>query len=143
MKKTNRKGRFKKKGSNQSTDHLLCFVPTFDVLACLIMGKPETQQFGKQHCREFSSFFGTTRAICSILWVMINKKNNYVLPRGASPKHLLWGLFFMKTYSNETIISSRLQVDPKTARKWIWWAADEIAKLADDVVCFINNIYFH
>lgn len=132
------------KSKNQHHDDnvaedLLRFVQTFEDLSLIIMGKEERQRFGKQLCREFLSFFGTTRQICSILWSMIQKKNNHDLPRGAAPKHLLWALLFMKTYANETILSSTLKVDAKTARKWIWWAAEEISNLGDDVVCILMN----
>lgn len=46
--------------------------------------------------KRFKSFFGTSPIVCAKLWDMLDPEVN--LPDGALPKHLLWGLGFIKVY---------------------------------------------
>ena len=41
-----------------------------------------------------------------------------LVPRRTTPKHLLWGLNFLKLYEVEEARARRLHVDEKTCRKW-------------------------
>lgn len=68
--------------------------------------------------RRFKSFFGITPKVCSIVW----EKIRHDRPIGFSPKHLLWGLNFLKQYTNEENRHSIFQADEKTIRKWTWIA---------------------
>ena len=40
-------------------------------------------------------------------------------PHGTKPKHLLWGLGFLKLYEAEEAFSTRVQADEKTCHKWM------------------------
>ena len=55
-----------------------------------------------------------------------------------SPMHLLWTLLFLKTYGKESIMSTIVEADEKTVRKWVWHIAELIADMDNDVVsnCF-------
>lgn len=52
--------------------------------------------------------------------------------------HLLWTLLFLKTYGKESIMSTIVEADEKTVRKWVWHIAELIADMDNDVVsnCF-------
>ena len=66
--------------------------------------------------RRFKSHFGVTPIICSLIWEKLRTE----LPVGASPQHLLWGLSFLKQYSDEHYRRSVFRADEKTIRKWKW-----------------------
>lgn len=68
--------------------------------------------------RRFKSFFGVTPYVCSIVWTQIVG----VAPIGFEPKHLLWGMNFLKQYTTEHNRHSTLKADEKTIRKWTWIA---------------------
>ena len=72
-----------------------------------------------------------------------------LLPEAGEPKHLLWALFFMKTYPKQghacsVVGSSSGAVDPKTVQKWMWAFIDSIRELVDKVVSifFQPSIHF-
>ena len=51
------------------------------------------------------------------------------------PKHLLWGLAFLKTYSTEKILCELVNVRSRTTlRKYVWMVVKEIAALCAKVV---------
>lgn len=66
--------------------------------------------------RRYKSFFGISPTVCSIVWQ--ESKDDH--PHGATPKHLLWALSFLKQYSTEHYRRSIFQADEKTIRKWTW-----------------------
>ena len=74
---------------------------------------------------KFSSLFGVSAVVCAEVWNRIVSG----IPRGARPIHLLWALFFLKSYSFETISSSFFGVTPKTFRKWCWVFVRAIADM--------------
>jgi hypothetical protein len=80
--------------------------------------------------RKFRATFGTSPAICSLLWGMLLPGTT----RGAKPVHLLWGLMLLKLYNSESAHCNIAGVDEKTFRKWSWFFIDAIAELSDDVV---------
>lgn len=65
--------------------------------------------------RKFRSFFGVSPNVCAATWTRIKNK-----PPGSEPKHLLWCLFFLKTYNLESVNSAVVGVDEKTFREWTW-----------------------
>lgn len=97
-----------------------------DVLA---MPKQKREKEEDDICR---SFFGAPIAVIVQVW-------NLVLPfidmNGALPKHILWALVFLKTYST-TAVHCRIVgwPDPKTYRKWSWYFVELIASLKDDLI---------
>lgn len=64
--------------------------------------------------RRFKSFFGVTPIVCSIIWEKLRDE----LPVGAEPKHLLYGLSFLKQYCDEHNRHATFGADEKTMRKW-------------------------
>ena len=91
--------------------------------------------YGETQSRRFRSIFGTTPYVCSILWDKIREFPEEAVPKNASPRHLLWTLFFLKTYPTEASLASGVGgVDEKTVRKWIWIIIEAISFLETDVV---------
>lgn len=89
----------------------------------------------KVKLRRFKSFFGVTPTVCSLVWLRI--KSN---APGSHPKHLLWGLLFLKQYSIEHIRRSIVNADEKTIRKWSWI----FVKLISDMnVVYLVDKEFH
>ena len=50
------------------------------------------------------------------------------------PKHLLWALIFLKTYTTESSLLVAIGVDEKTLRKWIFIIIYAISDFMDDWV---------
>ena len=91
--------------------------------------------------RKFCSWFGANAFICSKIWQHILLLGP--LQRGCVPKHLLWSLMYMKSYSHEHVISLIVKADEKTVRKWKWYIIDLVAKISDKVVSLIKYIIIH
>lgn len=75
--------------------------------------------------RRFKSYFGVTPHVCSIVW----KKIRPEAPIDFQPKHLLWGLLFLKQYTDEHNRHGILGADEKTIRKWSWVAVKLMSNL--------------
>ncbi|GKZ00550.1 hypothetical protein MPSEU_001007400 [Mayamaea pseudoterrestris] len=89
--------------------------------------------------RRFRSTFGTTPAICSILWDKLDPER--FIHKRAEPKHLLWGLMLMKLYLPErAIVSLAGGVDEKTFSKWSWLFIDQISFLETQVIRWENRL---
>lgn len=85
--------------------------------------------------KRFKSFFGTSANICAMLWDMIDP--NSTMPKGAEPKHLLWGLAFIKVYATESVLCKMVsppRPDEKTFRKWAKLFVDAISYLEAEIV---------
>ena len=80
---------------------------------------------------EFRSQFGVSWFVCSNVWQLLemNFPN-----RKREPKHLLWGLMFLKVYGSEKTHSSIAGCDVKTFRKWAWNVLQDISNLETIVV---------
>ena len=73
----------------------------------------------------------------SKVWSMIWEQ--YLLPEGGRPKHLLWALHFLRVYPLQAprcaaVGASGGTVDPKIHHKWVWAFIDAIAECVDEVV---------
>lgn len=104
---------------------------TFVLQARLILGhrcntSPATED------RRFRANFGTTPAICAILWGMISP--NETMPKGVKYFHLLWALMFLKLYASEHVLSGIAKCDEKTYRKWTWLFIMALADLVPECV---------
>lgn len=91
--------------------------------------KPSTK------ARRFKSFFGVTPNVCAIVWRKIHSE----APIGFEPKHLLWGLNFLKQYTVEENRHSTLRADEKTIRKWTWISVKLLSNL-NVVNVLVSNI---
>lgn len=75
--------------------------------------------------RRFNALFGASPEVCQHLWSRIGSD----IPPGASPKHLLWALMFLKIYASEHVHRLISGADEKTFRKWTWEFVNLIANL--------------
>lgn len=73
--------------------------------------------------RRFKSYFGVSPTICSLAWRYIKDE----LPHDYTEIHLLYALFFLKTYNTEAISRSIFTCDEKTFRKRVWEVIDKLA----------------
>ena len=80
----------------------------------------------------FKEWFGASPRICAHLWIKIRSQGP--LPRGCTPKYLLWGLIFLRVYLPEKVMKKMVKADVKTCRKWIWYMIEAIANTAEEVV---------
>ena len=51
--------------------------------------------------QRFQAMFGTSPAICSLLWDMLDHTNT--MPYGVNGFHLHWGLIFLKLYASVAV----------------------------------------
>ena len=84
-----------------------------------------------------SGLFGARIEIVLKVWSMLLEDG--LRPKKSKPKHLLWMLYFLKVYPREApgcsaFGRSKVAIDPKTLRKWVWLFIERIAELADEVV---------
>jgi hypothetical protein len=100
-----------------------------------IIGRPVNSD--KLARDRFASSYGTEPLIVAILWQMLMNNSNKCDNSKPYPKHLLWALMFLKSYDTEMNIASRLRVDEKTYRKWLWIILPWIATLKRDVVSLL------
>ena len=79
--------------------------------------------------RQFRAFFGTSPANVAIAW---NRLAPFIQPEyhhTAQPRHLLWGLMFMKLYNSSSVLASFAGVSEKTFQEWQWQAVGWLADL--------------
>ncbi len=74
----------------------------------------------------FNCWFGTSSFIVLQLWKRLIV--NGLCP-GTQVTHLLWTLIFLKSYVNESLMSSLTGADQKTVRKWVWYMLKKMAEL--------------
>lgn len=96
--------------------------------------KHTTNMSKKVGMRRFRCFFGITPSMCKIVWELLRER----IPLGAEPKHLLWGLNFLKQYDTEHVRRVIFNSDEKTIRKWSWIFIKLIADL-NVVYLYKNN----
>ena len=53
---------------------------------------------------------------------------------GAHPKHLLWGLMWLKIYSTEAVMAGMAKCDEKMFEKWSWKFVVAVSLLKEKVV---------
>lgn len=83
----------------------------------------------------FRSWFGTPPHVVAIVWAGLALTGWLRSVSKPKPKHMLWALLFLKTYSTEPTLASRVGgVDEKTFRKWTWLYLEGIAGLASKAV---------
>ena len=82
----------------------------------------------------FREMFGCSVLTSIIAWKLLARYD--MLPCGGKIHHLLWTLFFMKTYSKSKVMASTAGTDEKTMRKWVWLFIPALASLHTVVVSF-------
>ena len=79
----------------------------------------------------FMNNFKYSPSRCAYLYRSIQ---NNPLPDGFGPKHLLWTLYFLVTYTTERRLCCILKADRKTIRKYTWPTISALASLASEHV---------
>ena len=74
--------------------------------------------------RDFRAHFGVGANVCLKVWEYCE---NDFINKKILPKHLLWGLLFLKTYATEPILATMTGVNQKTFRLWAWQVVATIA----------------
>ena len=103
---------------------------TFVQLARAIIGRVGAKS---ELSREFKELFGVSPTVCIDIWNRSNMDNTL------EPKHLLWGLLFLKVYTTETPLCALAGVSRKTYRKWMWEAVFKMANVYPHVVSVAKN----
>ena len=75
----------------------------------------EAAQSDRSHATQnqcFKALCGVHPTVCAIVW---GELKQYMLVKDAcKPKHLLWALIFLKTYTTESSLAVAIGVDEKT-----------------------------
>jgi len=84
---------------------------------------------------QFKSWYGIVPARCSTIWSKLIAIDWLRQTKRPQPKHMLWALLFLRSYSSEAHLCSMVGgVDAKTFRKWLWFYLGGIARLSSSVV---------
>ncbi len=75
--------------------------------------------------RRFRALFGVSSKVCVQVWELLTNKILQLF----LPKHFLRSRLFMKSYSNEAVLSAMTGVDKKTQRYYIWVFIKSLARL--------------
>lgn len=92
--------------------------------------KTVARTLGITEDRAFSSRFGCTHNVATLLWNLLL----YRLSPDTRIKHLLWALMFLKSYVKEALLCAVAKVSRATYRKWVWRVVRGIANLRYSVV---------
>jgi hypothetical protein len=84
---------------------------------------------------DFREMFGCGLLVFLSLWGMLVTTG--LLPENGTFDHLLWTLFFLKSYGKERTMASQCGCDPKTFRLWVWLFIRAIAEMEPMVVSFL------
>ena len=94
--------------------------------------------------RRFWSVFGVDYLVCAVAWEWLVWKGT--IPKGGRKDLFLWACLQLMVYPSENFISTLLDVDEKTFRKWSWSFLLALSDLESDVVSnfgiFLNVLYF-
>ena len=82
--------------------------------------------------QHFKALCGVHPTVCTIVWGEL--KWSMLVEDACKPKHLLWVLIFLKTYTTKSSLVVANRVDEKTLRKLIFIIIYAISDLEDDWV---------
>ena len=82
--------------------------------------------------QRFKALCGVHPTVCAIVWGEL--KQSMLVEDACKPKHLLWALIFLKTYTTKSSLAVAMGVDEKTLLKWIFIIIYAISDLEDDWV---------
>ena len=82
--------------------------------------------------QRFMALCGVHPTVCMIVWGEL--KWSMLVEDACKPKHLLWALIFLKTYTTESSLAVAIGVDEKVLREWIFIIIYAISDLEDDWV---------
>ena len=81
---------------------------------------------------EFKEIFGVAAEVCSYVWAYLLLHHTFEIT--PTPMHFLWTLVFLRQYPTERLLSSLLEADEKTIRKYAWPIIDALAEMAIETV---------
>jgi DDE superfamily endonuclease len=94
---------------------------------------PENRRWSdKTLDRKIRAHFGAPASVITDLWNRLEGN----IEVSSQPKHLLWSLVFLKTYSSSEDVLCTIvgHPDPKTFRTWSWYFVEKIADQIDQVI---------
>jgi hypothetical protein len=103
--------------------------------------KKHTPQHGSMHAdslqvcntktlRSFGAKFGACPNVCCDFWERLQSRR----PKCVMPKHLLWGILFLKVYGTEDILRNMVGATRKTFHKWSWKIVEIVRDMEAEVV---------
>ena len=90
------------------------------------IGDSILQRNSSSNQRSFVALFGLWPLRIYQIWRLIQEETN---PETICPKHLMWGLLFLRCYVKEEVLSTLVGATEKTVRKWIWIVIGKIAEI--------------
>ena len=111
-------------------------VVEFDALACRFLNRRTIGGSEKEKKRDFKASFGALPTAMARIWELLIEED--LLPYGCKKIHLLWCLYFMKTYPNERTEKATLNASVVTIRKWKWEFVFAIKDLVPRLVRLFN-----
>lgn len=113
---------------------------TEDVMAntsAEVLQFPENRKWnGKAVDRRFRAHFGCSVVVATTVWNHIHEN----LKETTKPKHLLWGLLFIKVYASQDVHCRIVGwPDPKTFRNWSWYILEKVAGLKEQIIVLDNR----
>jgi hypothetical protein len=101
-----------------------------------VIGERILRRMSTNNDRQFLALFGVPPIHAYKLWRMIIDNGN---PEKIAPKHLMWALFFLRTYNREEVIATIMGVTEKTLRKWIWLVIKKLSSIDTLVSPSVNR----
>jgi hypothetical protein len=74
--------------------------------------------------RKFRELYGISEMTLLQLWTLVSQYDSKL-----QYCHLLWMLFFLKTYGTTMMCAQFWKVDPKTYHYWVWRALSIVSQL--------------
>jgi hypothetical protein len=101
------------------------------------------KELKKKLQNKFVGSFGVSCDVVSHIWEYLVAYEK--LDKNKRPKHLLWALFFMKTYETEAVLTQIFGATEKTIRTHVWETITAISNLYDIVVSDQKqtDIFYH
>ena len=104
-------------------------------LGCKSLKDPSGYFLSEENLKTYTDHFGVSPKVFSTVWNRCHFEGKKIGNVRLSPKHLLWGLMFLKTYGGTRTLCRAVGVkSPKTFRKYQWFVVKEISKLLPKVV---------
>lgn len=75
----------------------------------------------------FRAHFGVSTTVAAIAWNLIGR--NDLTACQPEPRHLLWGLSFLKIYGSEEVHCTLARSSRNSFRKWCWIIVKQLALL--------------
>ena len=103
-----------------------------------VIGEQTLGREVRGNSRSYVAFFGVRPLKVHQLWLLIVDGNGERSTKNFAPKHLMWALLLLRSYSREEILATLAGVSEKTFRKWAWMMVEEIAKI-ESLVSIANR----